>query len=51
MVVGVAKPRVFSPDPEAINAWCQVPTARVPQYKKAKAVIAPRKYTTISDRI
>src|SRR5580698_2809442 len=51
MVVGVAKPRVLSPDPEEMNAWGHVPTARIPQYKKAKAVMAPRKYTTISERM
>jgi hypothetical protein len=40
---------VFNADPDARNAWRDVLTASVPQYKKAKAVIAPTKYTMINE--
>jgi hypothetical protein len=51
MVAGVAKPRVFNADPDARRAVGHVLTACVPQYSSVKAIIAPTKYTMISERM
>jgi hypothetical protein len=51
MLVEVVKPRVLNADPDEINARRHVLTARVPQYKSPKALIAPTQYTTIRKRI